>query len=148
MLLLPSSVRIYLATAPCDMRKGFDGLAALVNQMGQDVFDGHLYVFLSRRRDRCKILAWQSGGFVLWYKRFERGRFKRPVKHEGATCACIDASSLAMLLEGIDTAKVRRPALWRPKQADRDRQRSRDMIQTPHDSRQCGIGGQPGPHAA
>lgn len=148
MFLLPTSVRIYLACEPCDMRKGFDGLATLVTHMGQDVFDGHLYVFLSKRRDRCKILAWHSGGFVLWYKRFEKGRFKRPQVAQDATCANLDAPSLAMLLEGIDTTKVRRPALWRPKSSDSDRHRSLDVIQGRNVSHQCGNDGKPGPSAA
>jgi transposase len=128
MLLLPQSVRIYLAAQPCDMRKGHDGLAALVKQLGYDAFDGHLFVFLSKRRDRCKILTWQGGGFVLWYKRFEKGRFKRPVVAAGADCAAIDAASLTMLLEGIDVKKVRRPPLWQPKKTTGDRLEDRDVI--------------------
>jgi transposase len=68
MLMLPPSVKIYLATTPTDMRKGHDGLCALVKRdHGDAVFSGHLFVFVSRRGDRCKILAWHRGGFVLWY---------------------------------------------------------------------------------
>ena len=79
MLTLPESVRIYLATAPTDMRKGFDGLSALIeHELGEDVYSGHLFVFVSRRGDRVKILTWERGGFVLWYKRLERGRFRLP----------------------------------------------------------------------
>ena len=79
MLSLPPSVRIYLATAPADMRKGHDGLSALVKQeLGQDVFSGHLFVFVSRKGNRIKILTWDHGGFVLYYKRLERGRFRLP----------------------------------------------------------------------
>ena len=71
----PSSVKIFLATTPTDMRRGFDGLSALVtHDLGQDVFAGHLFVFVSRRGNRIKILSWDRGGFVLWYKRLERGR--------------------------------------------------------------------------
>ncbi len=68
MLKLPSSVKICLATAVTDMCKGHDGLSALVQQqLGQDVFSGHLFVFVSKRGDRIKILTWDHGGFVLWY---------------------------------------------------------------------------------
>ena len=67
MLSLPGSVHIYLAAEPADMRNGFDGLAAAVVANGLDVFSGHLFVFVSKRRDRAKILAWDRGGFVLWY---------------------------------------------------------------------------------
>jgi len=67
-LTLPTSVRIYLATEPVDLRRGHDGLAAIVQgQWRLDVFGGHLYVFLGRRRDRCKILFFDRGGLVLYY---------------------------------------------------------------------------------
>jgi transposase len=57
MIHLPASVRVYLATSPCDMRRSFDGLHALVNAVMQlDAFAGHLFVFANRRRDRVKIL--------------------------------------------------------------------------------------------
>jgi len=60
MLNLPGSVRIFLAAGPTDMRKGFDGLSALVQQFREDVYSGHLFVFVSRRRDRVKILTWDG----------------------------------------------------------------------------------------
>jgi transposase len=113
MIGLPESVRILLFTEPTDMRKGFDGLGALVAAAGEDIYQGHLYVFLSRRRDRAKVLTFQKGGFVLWYKRLERGRF-RPVSAEGARVR-IDATELAMLLDGIDVARVRRSNHWQPR---------------------------------
>jgi len=78
-LLLPRSVRIYLAAEPIDLRKSIDGLAALVGAKGHDVYSGHLYVFGGRRRDRVKILTFDRGGFVLLYKRLESGRFRWPV---------------------------------------------------------------------
>ena len=65
MLGLPSSVRIYLATEPTDMRKGIDSLAALVRRWGGNPFSGHLFVFMSRRRDRARILTWDRGGYVF-----------------------------------------------------------------------------------
>ena len=64
MLSLPASVRIYLSAEPTDMRKGFDGMSALVTASGLDVFSGHMFVFVSRRGDRAKVLTWQRGGFV------------------------------------------------------------------------------------
>jgi transposase len=66
---LPASVRVYLATAPCDMRRSFDGLHALVSAVMQlDAFAGHLFVFANRRRDRVKILYWDRDGFAVWAK--------------------------------------------------------------------------------
>ena len=102
MLTLPGSVRIYLSTAPTDMRKGHDGLRALVErELGADVYSGHLFVFVSRKGDRIKILAWDHGGFVLWYKRLERGRFRVPRVAPSERSVQLDGAQLTMLLDGI-----------------------------------------------
>ena len=115
MLTLPPSVRIYLASALVDMRRGHDGLSALVrNHWDVDIYGGHLFVFVGRRADRCKILFWDRGGFVLYYKRLERGRFRLPQIPAGASSVAMDSTELAMLLDGIDVGKVRRPARWTP----------------------------------
>lgn len=115
MLTLPPSVHIYLAAGVVDMRRGHDGLFAIVrNQWKLDPFAGHLFVFVGRRSDRCKILFWDRGGFVLYYKRLEKGRFRVPHVAPGATSVVMDATELAMLLDGIDVVNVRRPPRWIP----------------------------------
>ena len=111
---LPESVRILLFTAPTDLRKGFEGLSGLVHAAGEDVYSGALFVFVSRRRDRLKILTFQKGGFVLWYKRLERGRFK-PARTRASGSVTMDSTDLSLLLEGIDVSRVRRPKRWRPR---------------------------------
>jgi transposase len=115
MLTLPPSVKIFLFTARTDMRKGHDGLAALVtNEMGADLFSGHLYVFVSKRGDRVKILAWDRGGLALWYKRLEKGRFRIPQIDAESKSVPMDAGELSMLLEGLDYSKVKRQKRWEP----------------------------------
>lgn len=114
MLTLPKGVRIYLATEPADMRKGIDGLGSLVREFGEDVFSGHLFVFVSRRADRLKILTWDTGGFVVFYKRLEKGCFKLPKVAVDQTTISLDAAQLTLLLEGIDFSKLKRPKLWEP----------------------------------
>ncbi len=104
-----------LAAEPTDMRKGFDGLSALVRRLGQDVFDGHLYVFISRNAEQVRVLTWERGGFVLYAKRLERGRFRRPKVEPGQSTVKLDATELTLLLDGIDLARVRRPERWEPK---------------------------------
>jgi len=112
---LPPSVRIYLATSPVDIRRGHDGLAAIIrNQWKLDLFGGHLFAFIGRRGDRCKILFFDRGGLVLYYKRLERGKFRLPTVTPGATSVTLDATELAMLLDGIDVSRVRRPPRWAP----------------------------------
>jgi transposase len=115
MLTLPPSVRIYLAVGRVDMRRGHDGLATIVrNQWKVDLYGGHLFVFLGRRADRCKILFWDHGGFVLYYKRLERGYFRHPKVASEAASITLDATELAMLLDGIDMVSVKRPRRWEP----------------------------------
>jgi len=116
-MLLPPSVRIYLALEPVDMRAGHDGLAAIVRtQWKLDLYSGHLFVFTGKRADRAKILFFDQGGFVLYYKRLEKGRFRLPHLRPGATSVEMTAAELSMLLSGIDVARVERPLLWKPRQ--------------------------------
>ena len=114
MLSWPPTVRIFLAAEPTDMRKGFDSLSHLVeSSMALDPLTGHLFVFRSRRGDRLKVLWWDRDGYVLWYKRLERGGFRFPAC-EGVSVE-VNAADLAMILEGIDLASVRRrPRYIRP----------------------------------
>lgn len=101
-----------------DLRRGHDGLCAIVrSQWKLDLFGGHLFVFVGRRADRCKILFWDRGGFVLYYKRLERGRFRMPRVPADATSVKIDAIELAMLLDGIDVVTVKRARRWEPPQS-------------------------------
>jgi transposase len=107
------AARIYLATGPTDMRKGFDTLAALVRDvLGHDPLSGHLFLFISRRKDRLKMLYWDSDGFALWYKRLEVGTFRVPAVTPETASIQLKASELAMLLEGIDLKSIKRTPRW------------------------------------
>jgi transposase len=114
MISVPGGVRVYLALGPTDMRKGFDGLAALVQtQLAQDPFAGHVFVFRGKRGDRLKLLYWDGQGLCLFAKRLERGRFVWPQARDGTVT--LTPAQLSMLLEGIDwRAPVRS---WRPELA-------------------------------
>jgi transposase len=115
MLTLPPSVRIWIAAEPVDMRRGHDGLGAVVRtEWNRELYAGHLFVFIGKRRDRCKILFWDRGGFVLYYKRLERGRFRMPRTEGAGNHVEMDATQLAMLLDGIDVRYVRRAQHWQP----------------------------------
>ena len=115
MLTLPPSVKLWIAAEPVDMRRGHDGLAAIVrNEWKRELFAGHLFIFVGKRKDRCKILFWDRGGFVLYYKRLEQGRFRLPANLSEDSHVEIDATALAMLLDGIDVQHVRRAKHWRP----------------------------------
>ncbi len=106
MFSLGSSHRYYLYRSPVDMRKGFDGLSGLVrNAMDKDPTSGEVYVFLNRNRNLIKLLHWEQGGFVVYYKRLERGTFSAPGEGVGATA--IRWPELVLMIEGIQVEKYR-----------------------------------------
>ncbi len=106
--MLPPSVRIFVATEPADMRRGFDGLSAMVREfVGEDPLSGHLFLFRNRRGDRVKILYWDRSGYALFYKRLERGVFRIP-RASGERSIEIDSSELLLVLEGIDLRGAKR----------------------------------------
>jgi transposase len=107
-------MRVWLAAGVTDMRKGFDGLAALVQlHLGQDPFSGQLFAFRGRRGDLVKVLSWDGQGLCLYSKRMEKGRFVWPQAKDGAVS--LTAAQLSMLLEGIDWRMPVRT--WRPEMA-------------------------------
>jgi transposase len=114
MFALPSSVRIYVASEATDLRRGFDGLSALTRSViGADPMSGHLFVFINRRKDRIKILAWDRTGYVLLYKRLEKGTFRIPiVPKTGERHVEMDSGELTLMLEGFDLSNARRQKRW------------------------------------
>lgn len=114
MLTLSSGFRIFLASEPTDMRKGPDGLMALVrNRLQLDPFSGSVFVFYSKRRNRIKCLYWSNGGFFVVYKRLEKGRFRIPKFPKDASHVALDYSKLVLLLDAFDL-QIRRQPLWQP----------------------------------
>ncbi|MBE7449443.1 MAG: IS66 family insertion sequence element accessory protein TnpB [Kofleriaceae bacterium] len=116
MILLPRAVKVYVATAPVNLRKSFDGLSNEIRAvLGHDPLSGHVFVFVNRRRNQVKLLVWTRGGFTIVHKRLERGTFAFPARiTAAATSVAIDAHELAMLLEGIDDALARTSPRWEP----------------------------------
>ena len=114
MIPVPSGARVWLAAGHTDMRKGFDGLALLVQEtLRRDPHNGHLFVFRGRRGDLLKVLYWDTQGLCLFAKRLERGRFVWPSARDGVVS--LTPAQLSMLLEGIDW---RMPArTWQPEMA-------------------------------
>jgi len=112
MLSLPPQVRVFVCTRPTDLRKSFDGLSGLVEEVfGAGLLSGDLFVFLNRRRDRVKILAWEGDGLSIYYRRLESGSFQMPASTaEGVE---LDAAELAMLLAGVDFQSARRRKRYR-----------------------------------
>jgi transposase len=109
MLSLPPTVRIWLAAQPADLRKSFDGLAALVREGLQgDPLSGDVFVFRNKAGDRVKLLLWEEDGYAIWYKRLEAGTFRFPTPADAQPRAQIRAADFVMLLAGVDLASVKR----------------------------------------
>ena len=114
MIALPPGARIWLAAGVTDMRKGFGGLAALVQEtLAENPFSGQMFVFRGRRGDLVKLLWWSGDGMNLYAKRLERGRFVWPQASSGTVH--LTSAQLSMLLEGIDWRRPTRT--WQPERA-------------------------------
>jgi transposase len=114
MTALPAGTRVWIAAGVTDMRKGFDGLAAIVQTtLELNPFSGHVFVFRGKRGDLLKLLWWSGDGLNLFAKRLERGRFVWPQAASGSVH--VTAAQLSMLLEGIDWRQPKRT--WQPDRA-------------------------------
>ncbi|AIA55476.1 Transposase [Acidithiobacillus caldus ATCC 51756] len=108
-MLVPGSavLRVWLYTPPADLRKSFDGLSALVRQkLAEDPASGQLFVFINRRRTQLKVLYFEQGGYCLWSKRLEAGRFY--VDGQGGDRRMLSWTELKLIIEGIDLSSLRR----------------------------------------
>jgi transposase len=107
-MLMPPTVRVYVATGTTDLRRSIDGLMMLVRErLALDPLSGHLLLFRNRRGDRLKILAWDRSGFWVLYKRLERGTFAWPGETD-TTPVEIRSADLLLLLAGTDLTHTRR----------------------------------------
>lgn len=108
----PRGMRLWLCTEPTDMRKSFDGLAAVVkNRLGLDPLSGEGFVFINRRRTQLKCLYFDDDGYSIWSKRLERGQFVHARVSPNGRVA-ISQTEFAALIEGLDLAIRRRRKRW------------------------------------
>ncbi len=106
-----AAARYFLYRAPTDMRKSFDALSGLVSgRLGQDPRSGDVFIFINKSRNRTKLLRWEPGGFVLFYKRLKQGTFELPQYEKPGLSQDIEYGQLAMIITGFSMkyAKKRR----------------------------------------
>lgn len=103
--MIPSSVKVFLASHPVDFRKGPDSLLSLVRDAGNDPFNGALYVFRAKRADRIKIVWWDGSGVCLYAKRLEKAQFCWP--RIGHSRVQLNHAQLLALVDGMDWKRVR-----------------------------------------
>lgn len=108
MLSLPPAVRVFVAVEPLDMRGSFDALAGAVRRLGLDPVDGHVYLFLNKRRRIAKALWFDGSGWCVLAKRLEAGSFQLPALTGRETQVQVDGPTFASLLSGIDFTASRR----------------------------------------
>lgn len=109
MLAFSNSTSIYLSSRAVDFRKQFDGLCGeVLDYMGKNPQEGSLYVFYNKRRDRMKLLFWQSDGFWLFYKRLEAGTFQVPLNNALNKGIHLTVDELQLILSGIDLTSIKR----------------------------------------
>ena len=115
-MLLSRAVHVHVATAPCNLKKSFEGLTNEVRQvLAKEPLSGHVFVFLNRRKTQVKLLLWTRGGFTIVTKRLERGTFTFPARvTRDVASVRVDAHELSMLLEGIDVEGARTSRRWEP----------------------------------
>ena len=112
--MFPTPPRILVARDPVDFRKGIAGLAAICEvHLGEEPLDGTLFVFANRRRNGLKMLVWTHGGFLMLYKKLEKGRFRWPSMEVDR--GVISSPELAALMEGIDLTHAGRLSGWNPR---------------------------------
>ena len=107
MFSLSSSHRFLLYSQPTDMRKSFDGLSGLVrNELASDPQSGDVFLFINKGRDKLKLLHWEGGSFVLYYKRLEKGTFELPRYDSAVGSIKIDYARLVMIIDGLSVKNI------------------------------------------
>lgn len=103
MLTLPINTRIFMCKDPTSMRNSFEGLSTAVEQLFPgELFSGAFFIFVNRERNHMKVLFWDRDGFVIWYKRLEKGAFARTMQN-----STLDRREFFMFLEGVEPRKIR-----------------------------------------
>jgi transposase len=116
--MIPAGTKVYLSVAPADLRRSFDGLAAMaMSELHKDPTEGGLFVFLNKRATLVRVLFRDRHGWCLVAKRLDAGRFRRPQVKDGCFCWELDAAGLLSFLDDIDLTRVKRRS--RPKSSDR-----------------------------
>jgi transposase len=106
---LHQTSRLYLYVHSVDMRRSFDGLHAIVqSEFKRDIQDGDMFLFLNRRRDRIKILWWDSDGLAIFMKRLEAGTYQLPAIASNQVSLIMDRTQVELMLSGIELSSVKR----------------------------------------
>lgn len=108
MFALTETHQFFVCKQPTDMRKSFNGLSGLVrSELNKNPLSGNVYIFVNKRRNLMKLLHWQQGGFVLYYKRLEKGQFEIDFNKNNQSQIEISYTKLTMIIAGISTQNLK-----------------------------------------
>lgn len=108
MLNISSAQRYFIYSDLADMRKGFDSLCGVVREeFKMNPMSGDVFIFLSRTKNKIKLLQWQRDGFAIYYKRLEKGTFELPEKNSESCCK-ISSQQLMLIMEGIKLSSIKK----------------------------------------
>ena len=109
MFSLSSALSYFLYRNPTDMRNSFDGLCGLIQtELGRDPLSGEVFIFINRRKNQVKLLRWEQGGFILYYKRLETGTFELPQSGNDSPSTPLQWSTLVLMIEGIPLKNIQK----------------------------------------
>jgi len=110
MFSLTSSLSFFLFARPTDMRKSFDALCGIIStQLSKNPLSCDVYIFINKTRNKIKLLYWESGGFVLYYKRLENGTLELPEAQSMGASVTITWPDLVLIIEGISLKNIHKP---------------------------------------
>ena len=118
MFALSTENTFHLYSHPTDMRKSFDGLSGLVlNNLGYNPISGEVFIFINKSRDKIKLLHWQGSGYLLYYKRLEKGTFELPRYDASVGSITLSYAQMVMIIDGLSIKNLQKRKRYIPFEA-------------------------------
>ena len=115
MFALTAENTFHLYSQPTDMRKSFDSLSGLVrNNLGYDPIHGTVFIFINKSRDKIKLLHWEGSGYLLYYKRLEKGTFELPRYDASVGSITLSYTQMVMIMDGLSIRNLQKRVRYTP----------------------------------
>ena len=115
MFTLSSGCKFHLYSEPTDMRKSFDGLSGIIqNVLNNNPCNGEVFIFVNKKRNKIKLLHWQGISFILYYKRLEEGTFELPQYDIASGSISLNYSQLVMMIDGLSIQNIKKRKRYTP----------------------------------
>lgn len=118
MFALTAENTFHLYSHPTDMRMSFDALSGLVwNNLGYNPINGEVFIFINKSRDKIKLLHWQGSGYLLYYKRLEKGTFELPRYDSSVGSITLSYTQMVMIMDGLSIKNLQKRTRYTPLEA-------------------------------